>query len=65
MKLLVDEMPYCKDYCLFAKQKWSDEEETWVSYCKLTNERCDLDEGQCGCLKALKNKDESQAERNG
>lgn len=53
MKLLVDEMPYYKDDCLFTEQKWSDEEETWVSYCKLTSARCDLDfdKEECSCLK--------------
>lgn len=53
MKLLVDEMPiFPDDDCLFAEQKW--EEKTWVSYCKLTGERCDLDEEQCSCLKVSK-----------
>lgn len=58
MKLLVDEMPYYKDDCLFAEPEWSDEEETWVTYCKFSSERCDLDEEQCSCLKASKNKDD-------
>ena len=53
MRLLVDEMPYYKDDCLFAKSKWRDEEETWVSYCKLTDVRCDLDEEKCSYLKAM------------
>ena len=48
MKLLVDEMPYYKDDCLFAEQEW--EEKTWVSYCKLTGARCDLDEKQWSWL---------------
>lgn len=53
MKLLVDEMPYFKDDCWFAKQIWSDEEATWVNYCKFTTERCDLDfdKEECSCLK--------------
>lgn len=50
MKLLVDEMPYCKDDCIFTEQKWSDG--AWCNYCKLTNERCDLNKRQCSCLRA-------------
>ncbi len=51
MRLLVDEMPYYKAGCLFSEQLWHDEEETYVSYCKLTSAKCDLDEEQCSCLR--------------
>ena len=51
MKLLVDEMPNYKDDCLFAEQRWDGE---WITYCKLTNIRCDLDEEECRCLKVQK-----------
>ena len=52
MKLLVDEMPYYKDDCIFAELGyWSDERNIWINICKLTDERCDLDEGQCSCLR--------------
>ena len=56
MKLLVDEMPFCKSDCLFAKQRWSEDEGTWINYCKFTDERCDLDfdKEECGCLKLIK-----------
>ena len=53
MKLLVDEMPYFPDDdCLFSRQEWDYENDIWVTYCKLTGARCDLDEGECSCLKA-------------
>lgn len=51
MKFLVDEMPHFKEDCLFAEQEWSDEEEVWVNFCKLTTVRCDLNEKKCSCLK--------------
>jgi len=53
MKLLVDELPLYKDDCMFADPRWSEDEETWVTYCKFTNERCDLDldEHRCSFLK--------------
>ena len=56
MKLLVDEMPYTKDDCIFVKQKWSEDEGTWINYCKFTDERCDLnlnklDKLECSFLK--------------
>lgn len=49
MKLLVDELPLYKDDCMFAEPKWSDDEETWVTHCKISNERCDLVLGERGC----------------
>lgn len=49
MKLLVDEMPYYKDDCMFANSKWNNEKEVWVSYCKFTNEECDLDLNKLEC----------------
>ena len=54
MKLLVDEMPFYKSDCLFAKLRWSEDEETWISYCKFNDERCDLDfdKKECSCLKS-------------
>ena len=53
MKLLVDELPLCRDDCMFAEPKWSDDEETWVTYCRFTKEMCDLDlnERECSFLK--------------
>jgi len=53
MKLLVDELPLYKDDCMFADPRWIEDEETWVTYCKFTNERCDLDldEHRCSFLK--------------
>ncbi len=53
MKLLVDELPLYKDDCMFAEPRWSDDEESWITYCKFTNERCDLDlnERECSFLK--------------
>lgn len=60
MKLLVDEMPtFPDDDCMFSESKW-DDEEAWVTYCKLTNARCDLDEEQCSCLRVPKSKKESE-----
>ena len=51
MKLLVDELPLYKVDCMFAKSRWSEDEVTWVTHCKISGERCDLvlDERGCGC----------------
>ena len=49
MRLLIDELPLYKDDCIFAEPKWSDNEEAWVTYCKFTNEKCDLDLNARGC----------------
>lgn len=53
MKLLVYEMPFCKSDCIFAKQRWSEDEGMWINYCKFNDERCDLDmdERECSFLK--------------
>lgn len=52
MKLLVDELPLYKDDCMFAEPKWL-KDERWVTYCRFTNERCDLglNERECSFLK--------------
>ena len=61
MKLLVDEMPYYKDDCMFATPKWNYEKEIWVSFCKFTDEECDFNtsEMECNFLKAADRKDEA------
>lgn len=53
MKLLVDELPLYKDDCMFSELRWSDDEELWITHCKFTNERCDLNlnERECSFLK--------------
>lgn len=53
MKLLVDKLPLYKDNCMFADTKWNYDEDTWITYCKFTRERCDLDlnERECSFLK--------------
>ena len=52
MKLLVDEMPRFKEDCLFAEQKWSDNDALWINYCQFTDTKCDLDavKEECSCL---------------
>lgn len=57
MKLLVDELPFYGDDCMFAEQRWGENKGTWVTYCKFTNERCDLDLNERGCS-FLKEQDE-------
>lgn len=55
MKLLVDEMPYYEDDCLFSESEWNynDSKEGWIYYCKITHTQCDLILGECSCLKEL------------
>ena len=60
MKLLVYEMQFCKSDCIFAKQRWSEDEGMWINYCKFNDERCNLDlnEHECDFLKEKKKKNE-------
>ena len=52
MKLLVDEMPlFPDDDCPFCQREWDFVDDVWVNYCKLTNDKCDLNEKECSCLK--------------
>lgn len=55
MKLLVDEMPYYEDDCLFSEPEWNynEDKEGWIYYCKITHTQCDLTLGECSCLKEL------------
>ena len=52
MKLLVDEMPlFPDDDCPFCQREWDFVDDVWVNYCKLTNDKCDLNEKECSYLK--------------
>ena len=51
MKILVDEMPACKDDCLFSDTRWVDDH--WEPYCFLGPDGvtdCDLENGECSKL---------------
>ena len=51
MKILVDEMPACKDDCLFSDKSWVDGK--WKPYCILGADGvtdCDLENGECSKL---------------
>ena len=55
MKILVDEMPIFNDDCIFADTCW--ENGKWRNYCQLGADGvsdCDLENGECSFLKALK-----------
>lgn len=56
MKILVDEMPLCKDDCWFSDQAWDHEEHIWKSYCTLGPDGvtdCDLENRECSKLRTL------------
>ena len=51
MKILVDEMPACKDNCWFSDTRWVDDH--WEPYCILGPDGvtdCDLENGECSKL---------------
>lgn len=51
MKILVDEMPACKDNCWFSDTSWVDDH--WEPYCILGPDGvtdCDLENGECSKL---------------
>lgn len=53
MKILVDEMPVCKDDCWFSDETWNSEEHIWKPYCTLGLDGvtdCDLENGECSKL---------------
>ena len=52
MKILVDEMPACKDDCWFSDTSWVDNH--WKPYCILGPDGvtdCDLENGECSKLR--------------
>ena len=54
MKILVDEMPACKDNCWFSDTRWVDDH--WEPYCILGPDEvtdCDLENGECSKLRLL------------
>lgn len=57
MKIIVDEMPACKDYCMFTDIAW--ENNKWKNYCTLGADgvsNCDLENGECSFLKTLESR---------
>ncbi len=55
MKVLVDEMPACKDDCLFGDLSW--EEGAWKNVCSLGADGCtdcDLKNGECSKLHSFR-----------
>ena len=51
MKILVDEMPACKDDCIFGDMLWEDDK--WKNYCQLGFggvSECDLENDKCSKL---------------
>lgn len=49
MRLLVDELPFYGDDCMFGDPRWGENKGIWITYCKFTNEKCDLDLNERGC----------------
>lgn len=57
MKILVDEMPACKDDCMFAAMFW--ENTKWKNCCTLSNDGesdCDLKNEECSFLKVFESR---------
>lgn len=57
MKILVNEMPACKDDCIFTDICW--ENTKWKNYCTLGADGvsdCDLENGKCSFLKVLESR---------
>lgn len=57
MKILVDEMPVCKDDCWFSDKSWVDGK--WKPYCTLGADGvtdCDLENGECSKLHSFQSR---------
>lgn len=57
MKILVDEMPACKDVCIFGDTYWEDGK--WKNCCQLGFggvSECNLENGECSFLKVLESR---------